>query len=65
MFGEVAGAASPTCTTRRRTVFADILGRDIAVRSLPWPLLNVLTWPVGLLSERVRDGRAMIGVLPH
>lgn len=41
-------------------MFADLLGRDIKVRSIPWPLLSGLMRPMGMFSERVRDGRAML-----
>jgi uncharacterized protein YbjT (DUF2867 family) len=54
------GTDRPVSAREIADVFADILDRDIAVRSLPWPLLSLLLRPVGLLSERARDGRAMI-----
>ena len=50
----------PVSTQDLATVFTDILGRDITVRGLPWPLLNLLARPVGMFSERVSDMRAMI-----
>jgi uncharacterized protein YbjT (DUF2867 family) len=54
------GTDRPVSAQDLADVFAGILGRDIAVRSIPWPLLNAMARPVGLLSERVADGRAMI-----
>jgi uncharacterized protein YbjT (DUF2867 family) len=54
------GTDRPVSTREIADVFADLLGRDMAVRSLPWPVLSAMTWPVGLFSERVRDTRAMI-----
>jgi uncharacterized protein YbjT (DUF2867 family) len=54
------GTDRPVSAQDLADVFAGILGRDIAVRSIPWPLLNALMRPVALLSERVADGRAMI-----
>ena len=54
------GTDRPVSTREIADVFADILGRDIAVRSIPWPLLSAVTWPVGLVSERVNDTRAMV-----
>jgi len=54
------GTDRPVSARDIADVFADILRRNIAVRSLPWPLLSGLMRPVSLLSERVRDGRAMI-----
>lgn len=54
------GTDRPVSARDIAEVFAGILGRDIAVRSLPWPLLNGLMRLVGLFSERARDGRAMI-----
>jgi uncharacterized protein YbjT (DUF2867 family) len=54
------GTDRPVSATDIADVFADFLGRDIAVRSIPWPLLGAVTWPVGMLSERVKDMRAMI-----
>jgi len=54
------GTDRPVSAQEIADIFAGILGRDIAVRSLPWPLLSVLMRPVRLLSERVRDLRAMI-----
>jgi hypothetical protein len=50
----------PVSTQDLAAVFTDILGRDIIVRGLPWPLLNLLARPVGMFSERVSDMRAMI-----
>jgi uncharacterized protein YbjT (DUF2867 family) len=41
-------------------VFTQILGRDVTARGMPWPLLSFVARPVGVLSERVADMRAMI-----
>jgi uncharacterized protein YbjT (DUF2867 family) len=54
------GMDRPVSTQDLAAVFTDILGRDITVRGLPWPLLNPVARPVGMFSERVSDMRAMI-----
>ena len=54
------GMDRPVSTQDLAAVFTDILGRDITVRGLPWPLLNLLARPVGMFSERVSDMRTMI-----
>jgi uncharacterized protein YbjT (DUF2867 family) len=54
------GTDRPVSAQDLAAVFSGILGRDIAVRSLPWPLLRAVTRPLALISERVSDGRAMI-----
>jgi uncharacterized protein YbjT (DUF2867 family) len=54
------GTDQPMSAQEIAAAFAAILGREIRVRSLPWPLLSGLMRPVGLFNERVKDGRAMI-----
>jgi uncharacterized protein YbjT (DUF2867 family) len=53
------GTDRPMSAQELAAAFTDILGRDVAVRRIPWPILSALMRTVGLASGRVKDFRAM------
>jgi uncharacterized protein YbjT (DUF2867 family) len=54
------GMDQPISAKDMAAIFSKLLGHEIKVRSVPWPLVSAVMQVIGLFSPMVRDGRAMI-----